>query len=127
MISQKQYEANELARFRRDLERVEGAPLVDRQAARDEYAAATPEDLKRATSHLLGGDYGFGPYHAAQTQVLGHKRRNQVAQLALWVAAIEYGCPATFARGAFRKWSPAKQAAVTAAIESELTAAERQK
>ena len=113
----KNYEQNELARHRIHLQRVEGAPLAERQAARASYAIATVDHIEEAVGHLLAGNFGFGPYLAAREEVLGFKRRNGAAMLAMWAAAYEWQCPAAFARQAFRKWSPEKQAEVTEAIE----------
>lgn len=113
----KNYEQNELARHRIHLQRVEEAPLADRQAARASYASATVDHIEEAVGHLLAGNFGFGPYLAAREEVLGFRRRNGVAMLAMWAAAYEWQCPAAFARQAFRKWSPDKQARVNEAIE----------
>ena len=120
------YQVSELMSHRTHLQRVEQAPLADRQAGRADYAKATPEDLTIAAEHLAAGNYGYGAWLDFNQNVLGHKRRNQAAQVALWIAAIEYGCPSAFARQVYRKWTPAQQAAATAAIAEVIATAERE-
>ena len=119
------YQVTELMRHRTHLQRVEQAPLADRQAGRAEYAAATPEDLTFAAELLAAGNFGHGALVDFEQNVLGHKRRNQAAQVAQWVAAYHYSCPPAFARQVYRNWTPAQQAAATAAIAEVIATAER--
>lgn len=102
--SQAEYEARERTAFRKQLDDVDRAPLADRQAARQEWAAALvaePPLIAERVSWLLNGSYGYGSYSAAR-DVMASPRMNHAAWLGQTIAALEWQCPATFARQAYR-------------------------
>lgn len=119
--TQAEYEANELRAFRKQLAQVESSPLADRREARRNWQTAltdTPLIAKRM-SWLLCGNYGYGAMKAAQS-VAQNKRMNRAAQLGQWLAALEWNCPADFARQAWNSLAPEHQNAVNAAIMEEV-------
>jgi hypothetical protein len=113
------YDLAEIARLNTQLEAVERAPLSERKEARRDYfktlgCSAGPEIIARRIGWLLQGDYNHGAKLAARRIVETHG--NQAAQLRQLLAAVEYHCPAAFARGAWCKLAPARQKTVNEEI-----------
>jgi len=122
MTTESQYRHHEAALFNADLRRIETAPLADRQAARTEFAAAlrdSPELVATRIDWLLNGSYGAGAYHAAQ-EVAANVRTNRAAWLCQTIAALEWQCPAEFARQAWKTLTPPQKATLAALIGEEL-------
>ncbi len=115
------FEQAERRRFLAELEQVEKAPLSDRKDGRTAYTEAlqTPELVAERIGWLLNGSYGQGSYCAA-LQVIGNPRQNVQAWLGQTIAAIEWHCPANFARAAWCALSDAQKAALAKLIQVEI-------
>lgn len=116
------YEARERAMHFRDILAVESAPLSERQEARKAWAEALilePGTVAERIGWILNGSYGYGSYMLSR-QIMASPRMNQGAALAQMVAALEWRCPATFAREAYRKLTDKQRGIVDAAIADEL-------
>lgn len=116
--SEAAYRHNEAMRLARQLADVETAPLADRQAARADWAAALrdPALVAERVGWLLDGCYGRGAYDRAWAIARASARTNKPAQIGQLIAALDWQCPAAFARDAFRKLSHAQAVAVNAAV-----------
>lgn len=115
-----QYELNESLSLMATLQRVEKSPLADRNQGKDEYRTmmiAAPEIIKERIQWIIDGNYGYGAMKSAERSI--QSRGNKIAQLAILVAALEYGCPSRMAAEAFNSLSKDQQKAINAAI-SEL-------
>lgn len=115
--------------LRQQLANVESAPLLERQDARKEYAddsASHPEVVAQRVWWLLTGCYGYGSYVAA-LRIADNPRMNRPAALAIMVAALEWFCPAAFARQAFNGLTTEQQATLTKAIRAEIRDYETEK
>ena len=113
----KEYEYQERIRFNKQIRDVESAPLSERREARDNWVEAmkSPVMISERVDWLIDGSYGYGSYIAAR-EVVMNKRMNRVAWFAQVLAALEYGCPANFARSAWNLLYEHEQKAVNAAI-----------
>lgn len=116
--TQAQYHANEMSRLARHLQQIENAPLLDRKEARKDWAEALqkyPDLITQRLGWLFNGSYGYGAMVRAR-EIAGNKRANRAAALGLLIAALEWQCPADFARSEFRKLPAEQQEALNAAI-----------
>ena len=113
------YQANEIMRAQRELQRVERAPLFERQQGRDSYQGylqQQPERIADEVDHILAGNYGHGFYLMAWRALDESPRMNHPALFGQWVANRCWGCSAAFARQAWNKLTKAEQQAVNTAI-----------
>lgn len=119
--SRAEYEQDERRRFLAGLERVEKAPLSERQEGRDAWVEAlqAPEFVAERIGWLLNGSYGQGSY-AAALQVIGSPRMNVQAWLGQTIAAIEWHCPANFARAAWCKLTDDQKKTLADLIQKEI-------
>lgn len=120
-----EYHAQERARFHADIMRVERAPLVERRAARTEWMGALhdPEMIGERVGWMLNGSYGKGAYDAAR-EILARPRMNVIAWMSITIAALEWGCPAAFAREAWSKLSQVERDKVDLAIRQAIKSME---
>ena len=112
-------------RYRAEIRRVEGAPLSVRVAARSEWrdALADPDRVAERILCLVDGHYGPGAFLAVR-QLMMRGRGNKVVALAQMVAALEWGCPARFARESWRTLTRRQRNAVHGAIDAAMVDAE---
>lgn len=101
--TQAQYEANERRMLAKQLRQVEEAPLADRRSARNDWANALldPVLLMERADWLLRGNCGYDAMLAAR-ETMASGRGNRLAAFAQLLAAVEWQCPAAFAREAAR-------------------------
>ena len=111
------YEGAELLAFSRQIKRIADAPLADRQSAARDWRErlSDPETIAVRADWILNGSYGHGAYLHAW-HVARNRRMNRAAWFSQMVAALDFNCPADFARREFLRLSKAQQAAVNAAI-----------
>ena len=115
------FERAEKQRFIAELQAVEQAPLADRQEGRADWTAAlqTPELVAERIGWLLNGSYGQGSYGAALAMI-GNPRMNVQAWLGQTIAAIEWHCPANFARATWKALSRDQQTKLAELIQAEI-------
>lgn len=94
--TREQYEAREMAEFRRQL------ADVDLEGGREFKEAMTKEPalVAQRVSWLLSGCYGWGSCHAAH-DVLGNRRMNREAWMVSTIGALEWK---SNPRTTFRNW-----------------------
>lgn len=118
MKTQAEYHNDEVRRLHKQLQEVETAPLQDRQDGRASWAEMLtqyPEILTQRVSWLFAGNYGYGAMIRAQ-EIARNKRSNRPAALGQLMAALEWQCPANFAREAFVKLPAGKQVEINVAL-----------
>ncbi len=116
-MENKEYEYQERIRLNKQIRYIESAPIAERREARQDWTEAMkdPANVANRIDWLLDGSYGYGSYIVAR-EVLTRTRMNRVAFFAQLLAALEYRCPANFARAAWNRLSENEQKAVNAAI-----------
>lgn len=116
-----EYEQNERKRLNAQIAGVENASLQNRREARAEWFNALVDEklIRERLSWLLAGNYGKGAMDAAMA-IKNAKRGNRTAQIALLLAALEWQCPASFAREAWNLLNKIAQKAINAAILDEM-------
>ena len=121
--TQVEHEAHEAALHRAELQRIEAAPLHERQEARAEWLAAMqadPQLIRERVLWLIQGAYGKGSWDAARRILGASKRTNKVAQLCQLIAALEWKCPSTFAVLAWHGLTAEQKEALRAGVQSEI-------
>jgi hypothetical protein len=122
------YEQTEAAILRRDLERIEKAPLAERREARDDWRKSCLSELDIIAGRvgwLFEGCYGKGAYDEAWR--IAESRGNRVAAIGQLIAALEWHCPAAFAREVWRGLTVAERGSVDAAIMGAMDAAKAER
>lgn len=116
-----EYERNERKQLNAQIKNVENALLQDRREARREWFEALTDEklIRERLNWLLGGNYGKGAHDRAH-EIKEQKRGNRVAAIAQLLAAVEWQCPASFAREAWNCLNKAAQKAINAAILDEM-------
>jgi hypothetical protein len=116
-----EYEQNERKRLNAQIALVETAPLSERRIVRAEWFEALTDVklIRERINWLLAGNYGKGAYDAAWS-IKNAKRGNRIAAIAQLLAAVEWQCPANFAREAWNGLNKAAQKAINAAILDEM-------
>jgi hypothetical protein len=98
------YTDQEVRRTHLQIARLSHQPLAARQSARDDYADALSTRVgyvTRALEFIVNGDYGRGPQALAYEVLQAGPRRNKAAALSILLAALDFQCPAVFARQAY--------------------------
>ena len=116
------YEKREIAIARRQAQEVNAAPLVDRQAARDDFFEAmrdTPQIVGERVGWLLGGNYGFGPKWLAE-RVVFSRSRSKVAALTQMVGVFEWQSPERMTVQAWKRLTIDKKHNLARAVEEEI-------
>ena len=109
---------------------VEGASLEDRQEARDDFAKALkdPGLVAERIGWMLDGNYGQGvDYHGEMLKaqrIIASPRMNRRASLVHLAGMYEWRCPAAFGVQAWKKLTSAEKAALDAAVDVVIDAAE---
>lgn len=121
MPTRKQYEAREMAEFRRQLSE------VDREGGKEFRKAMIeePELVAQRVSWLLSGCYGWGSCHAAH-DVLGNLKMNREAWLVATIGALEWRSAAPTTHRNWRLMSTGQRAALSRAVQAVIAAAEEE-
>lgn len=122
MSTQAEYHNAEMQRFFRKMEQIEKAPLSERREARGEWKEALEykQNIARNCAWLLDGSYGYGEMIRAHSLIEGGG--NKAARLGILLAALDHGCPATFAVSAFKCLTNEQQETVNEAINGAIQA-----
>jgi len=115
------YESQEYSRYLADIKQVEAGTLAFRRHQRVLWEIGireTPTHVANMVNLVISGDFGRGAQIAAENVLKMSKRANKVASLALIVAAIEWSCPANFARQAFNSLTDDQKQTVNSAIQA---------
>lgn len=119
--TREQYEAREMAEFRRQLAN------VDREGGKafKKAMAEEPELVAQRVSWLLSGCYGWGSCHAAH-DVLGNLKMNREAWLVSTIGSLEWmSAPATTHKN-WRQMSAAQKETLSRAVQSVIADAEKE-
>ena len=120
--TQGEYEDKERGMLLRQLDRVERAPLFDRQSARRDWKNALsnePDFIGKMIDWLLAGNFGYGAMIKGK-EILKMKRGNQIAHFGVLIAALNWYCPGNFARGAWNDLTTGEKKAANHAIKNIL-------
>jgi len=124
MLTQKQYETQELRLLDAKIKEVETAPLDERRLNADilrQVYKDQPEVFAERVGWLIMGNYGKGAQLRAESILKMNRNANKAAGLAILTAALEYGVSNAHARSVFTKYlTPGEQAKLTALIEAEI-------
>jgi hypothetical protein len=128
ILSNQEYEANEIRQAHADQARIERASLADRQeAARNFYRVMSddPATVAERLGWLFDGNYGKGQQLTAQA-IIKRSRMNRAAALTTLVAAFEWQCPANMAIAAWKKLTKQQKQMLDDALQIVIRAAERE-
>ena len=116
-----EYESQEYSRYLAEVRQVESGTLAYRQHQRVLWEIGireTPTHVANMVNLAISGDFGKGAQIAAHNVLSMSKRANKVASLAIIVAALEWQCPASFARQAYNALTDDQKQAVNSAIQA---------
>lgn len=116
--SQAEYERSERDRMDAEEQRINRAPLRDRQEARaafKEAMATDPVAVAERVAWMIDGNYGRGQYKVAR-ETVANPRLNREAVLCQLVGVFEYQCPRVMGTDAWKKLTVAQKEALSAAI-----------
>jgi hypothetical protein len=119
-------EMDEVGQAMRKMQEVARASLTDRQEARKAFGEAMAEDpalVAERVGWLIDGNYGFGEMIKAK-QVIASPRMNRRAALTQMVGVYEWNCPGDFGVDAWKKLTGGQKAALDAALDVVIEAAE---
>lgn len=115
------YESQEYQKYLAELKQVESGTLAYRQHQRVLWEIGireTPTHVANMVNLVINGNFGKGAKIAANNVLSMSKRANKVAGLAIIVAALEWSCPANFARQAFNSLTDEQKQTVNSAIQA---------
>lgn len=118
MMTNKEYEARELDRHRRDMARLTSQPHQEKLDAMQDWRNYMADDLlyiRRATENILAGNYGIAPMLIAR-KAAPNKRMNRAAVIGQLIAALDCSCPGNKARQAWNMLDVDQQESVNATI-----------
>lgn len=126
MRSDHAYASRTLGEAHQHAQEVEKAPLDERKEARDAFYEVMAEDpalVAERISWIIDGNYGHGEMLKAK-QVIASPRMNRRAALTHLVGMYEWKCPGNFAIDAWKKLTAQQKAALDAAVDVVIEAAE---
>lgn len=118
MLTDKEYEREELKRHFAFVASIESAPIADRREAMKSWQAALKDVslLRSRVEWLIEGCYGYGSCLLA-ARIIAQKRGNKVAAIGQLIAAVEWQCPASYAVKAWKVLTAKQREAANKAIE----------
>jgi len=121
------YHEQEMARYHREVQERESAPLADRREAKADWTSLLKdaEALAVRCNLLLNGSYGYAQHFLAM-RIVENKRMNRVAGIGQLVALWECQCPQREAIAAWKSLTDGERAAADAAVLSEIEWREKQ-